>query len=154
MSWIEDGTLPDWLSGFTNVVTMGQRINQKLLDLAARVADGGWQTLGFTAGNFSAGGNTPMFRQVGPFVEIVGSVQRSVIMPSGGGLNGANIFNNLPSSAFPTQDVWFVSVCQIAGTKVEGRISATDGGIQLRNTGTVDVPVNTPMGVWAMYLAG
>jgi len=122
------------------------------LDAAAH--DTGWNDLNVVASNFAVGALQPKWRRCGPNVNVVGNVTRSVATPAGGGWNGAPIFNALPAAARPLQQIVLPQENPGANDATIEAMLDVDGTIQLRNTGSTDLPAGPVMGVFFTFLAG
>lgn len=120
--------------------------------------DTGWLTLSVTAANFSAGTPAPKYRAItwsngSKLVSLTGVVQRSVAVVSGAGFNGTAVFAALPSGFRPSTFDIFTTWCATVGARVEMEVF-TDGTIQFRNQGAVDVAANSNIGIDSMFFAG
>lgn len=144
----------DWFVGMVDQAMMQAYLSDYLEALRTRGLDGGWQTLSVVAANFTAGANAPQYRRVGAVVMLHGVVSRSLIIASGSAFNGTAIFSALPTDCRPASPyvihrVW----CGVAGCAPELQI-ISDGTIQIRNMGTVDIPAGQGVGLDCMWFAG
>lgn len=157
MSWIDTGTLTGIPDGTpVNAVLWDEKVTQPHLDLAARVADGGWQNLtgldsAWTAGT---GDLTPQYRVIGSTVFIRGDVSRtSSTLATALGFT-SNLFTVLPASARPSgQWLQRCTAAVINGAILELRVG-TDGGLSLRNVGSAALAVGVNVGLFTSYPIG
>lgn len=96
----------------------------------------------------------PQWTQIGSLVVLTGAVQRSVTTSPGTDWNGVNVFTALPVGSRPVTPWLHVCACAATnGSEAEMKVG-TDGGVQFRNTGSADIPINVNIFISCIFPAG